>query len=64
MIIIVSLNLDKSSYFITNPMNIDHKVNLTLNGSYLKYKPILRYLGVFVYDKGDISLLTNEKRSN
>ena len=33
----LSLNLDKSSYFIINPTNTDHKVTLRLTRGYLKY---------------------------
>ena len=64
----LTLNLDKSSYFFINPTKIDRKVDLEIKDGYLKYKPIIRYLGVIVSDKGsskhDISLFIKEKRSN
>ena len=61
----LTLNLDKSSYFIINPTKTDRKVDLKIKDGYLKYKPIIRYLGVIVSDKGsskhDISLFIKEK---
>ena len=64
----LSLNLDKSSYFIISPTNTDHKVTLRLTRGYLKYKATQRYLGVIITDCGsikhDISQFINEKRSN
>ena len=64
----LSLNLDKSSYFIINSTNTDHKVTLRLTRGYLKYKPTQRYLGMIITDCGsikhDISQFINEKRSN
>ena len=44
----LTLNFDKSSYFIINPTWTDYKVNLKLKGGYLKYKAIQRYLGVLL----------------
>ena len=64
----LSLNLDKSSYFIINPKSTDHKISLNLAYGYLKYKATQKYLGVIITDSGnmkqDISQFIHEKRSN
>ena len=63
----LTLNLEKSSYFIINPRINDHKVSLKLKKGYLNYKSVQKYLGVLLSDNGiikdDISQFIKQKRS-
>ena len=63
----LSLNLEKSSYFIINAGVNDHKVSLELNKGYLNYKAYQKYLGITLTDSGsmksDIAKFITQKRS-
>ena len=64
----LTLNLEKSSYLIIKPKELDRKISLRLKNGYLKYKATQSYLGVIITDKGnlkhDVSSYIKGKRSN
>ena len=62
----LNLNLGKSGYLIITTDKKKRKTNLTMNNGFIKYKNILKYLGILISDTGNIKkdtdLFVMEKR--
>ena len=52
----LNLNLKKSGYLVITKIRLLQRKNILINNGLLKYKEVLKYLGIFISDSGSVKL--------